>query len=132
MYFFWTNFSLFRIKYNYWFQWLTIIYTYTRFAYSINNLSNVLTDGHSLIIHCICIENEFHVSFKCPKFNEEMKMYIFSWCNGEQNFQNVCNLMHISDERKLKSIAFLYPQHYSGVYIVFALSVGWLVCLVQL
>jgi len=37
-------------------------------------------------------------------------MFIFSWYNGEQNFLNFCNLMQISDESKLKSIAFFVTE----------------------
>ena len=65
-----------------------------------------------MINYCchVCIEDEFHVFFKCPRFNQERQMFIFSWYNGEHNFLNFCNLMQISDESKLKSIAFFITE----------------------
>lgn len=53
-----------------------------------------------------CIEDEFHVFFKCYKYRQERQTFIHSWYAGGNEFPHFINLMQSLNVDRIKYVAF--------------------------
>ena len=48
-----------------------------------------------------CLENEYHVSFKCKKYDQERANYLYNWYTGNSEIVNFYNLLSTKSELKI-------------------------------
>ena len=52
-----------------------------------------------------CLEDEYHVFFKCKKYDQERTNYLYNWCTGNSGTADFYDLLSTKSEFKISKVA---------------------------